>query len=40
MSSGSTTGGSDGSLGLTIDRIAHRIEHRRNADDIEELQAS
>jgi hypothetical protein len=27
-------------LVLTIDRIAHRIEHRRSVDEIEELQSS
>ncbi len=27
-------------LVLTIDRIAHRLEHRRSSDEIEELQAS
>jgi hypothetical protein len=27
-------------LVLVIDRIAHRIEHRRSSDEIAELQAS
>jgi hypothetical protein len=27
-------------LVLGIDRIAHRLEHRRTSDEIEELQAS
>jgi hypothetical protein len=27
-------------LVLTIDRVAHRVAHRRSSDEIEELQAS